>query len=163
MSSQYTEQSAGKHWLVFYLTPVVYPLATVPEKWRHLLELNPLTGLVQLYRAAFLGGELPAASTLAPLLVAAPVALALGLSLPQLESPLRRRALVGRAFWPAARTLGDLGDDVGIEKGASKFDVPVWIRISGQLDGLPARSPLSAKNGTPSEINPLTGSTKPPS
>ena len=63
----------------FYLTPVVYPLATVPEKWRHLLELNPLTGLVQLYRAAFLGGELPAASTLAPLLVAAPVALAVGL------------------------------------------------------------------------------------
>lgn len=63
----------------FYFTPVVYPLAQVPERWRHWLELNPLAGLVQLYRAAFLGGELPAASTLAPLLLAAPLALALGL------------------------------------------------------------------------------------
>ncbi len=26
----------------FYLTPVVYPLAQVPEKWRRLLELNPV-------------------------------------------------------------------------------------------------------------------------
>ncbi len=64
----------------FYLTPVVYPLAQVPEKWRRLLELNPVTGLVQLYRAAFLGGELPGAGALWPLLVAAPLALVLGLA-----------------------------------------------------------------------------------
>lgn len=65
----------------FYLTPVVYPLAQVPEKWRRLLELNPVTGLVQLYRAAFLGGELPSASALLPLLIAAPLALAIGLGI----------------------------------------------------------------------------------
>jgi len=63
----------------FYLTPVVYPLAQVPERWRHLLELNPLTGLVQLYRAAFLGGDLPAAGALFPLLLAAPLAFVFGL------------------------------------------------------------------------------------
>lgn len=63
----------------FYLTPVVYPLSQVPERWRRWLELNPLSGLVQLYRAAFLGGELPSASSLAPLLAAALVALAIGL------------------------------------------------------------------------------------
>ena len=41
----------------FYLTPVVYPLALVPERYRGWLELNPLTALVGLYRQAFLGGS----------------------------------------------------------------------------------------------------------
>lgn len=41
----------------FYLTPIVYPLALVPESVRGWVELNPLTPLVELYRAAFLGGE----------------------------------------------------------------------------------------------------------
>lgn len=41
----------------FYLTPVVYPLALVPEGFRKWLELNPLTPLVGLYRQAFLGGS----------------------------------------------------------------------------------------------------------
>lgn len=41
----------------FYLTPIVYPLALVPERFRGWLELNPLTSLVELYRQAFLGGE----------------------------------------------------------------------------------------------------------
>lgn len=41
----------------FYLTPVVYPLALVPEGYRRWLELNPLTPLVGLYRQAFLGGS----------------------------------------------------------------------------------------------------------
>ncbi|HYG64045.1 MAG TPA: ABC transporter permease [Thermoanaerobaculia bacterium] len=41
----------------FYLTPIVYPLPLVPEKFRPWLELNPLTPLVGLYRQAFVGGE----------------------------------------------------------------------------------------------------------
>jgi lipopolysaccharide transport system permease protein len=40
----------------FYLTPIVYPLALVPERWREWMALNPLAGLVELYRAALLGG-----------------------------------------------------------------------------------------------------------
>jgi lipopolysaccharide transport system permease protein len=42
----------------FYLTPIVYPAALVPERWRGWIELNPLTPLVGLYRQAFLGGGL---------------------------------------------------------------------------------------------------------
>ena len=41
----------------FYLTPVVYPLALVPERFRGWIELNPLTPLVGLYRQAFFGGH----------------------------------------------------------------------------------------------------------
>lgn len=41
----------------FYLTPIVYPLAYVPERFRALIGANPLTTLVQLYRRAFFGGE----------------------------------------------------------------------------------------------------------
>jgi lipopolysaccharide transport system permease protein len=41
----------------FYLTPIVYPAALVPERFRGWIELNPLTALVELYRQAFLGGR----------------------------------------------------------------------------------------------------------
>jgi homopolymeric O-antigen transport system permease protein len=42
----------------FYLTPIVYPLAAVPPRFRTWIELNPLTALVDLYRQAFLRGAL---------------------------------------------------------------------------------------------------------
>lgn len=47
-------------WL--YLTPVVYPPAAVPEALRWVLDLNPMTGLVDAIRAAILGRpfDLPA-------------------------------------------------------------------------------------------------------
>jgi lipopolysaccharide transport system permease protein len=38
-----------------YLTPVIYPVTFVPEKWRWLLALNPMTGIVDAYRSALLG------------------------------------------------------------------------------------------------------------
>jgi lipopolysaccharide transport system permease protein len=38
-----------------YGTPVVYPLSQVPERWRTLISLNPMTGVVEMYRCAFLG------------------------------------------------------------------------------------------------------------
>lgn len=38
-----------------YLTPVVYPLGFIPEKWRWLLYLNPLTGYIEGFRSVFLG------------------------------------------------------------------------------------------------------------
>ena len=41
----------------FYLTPVVYPLALVPERFRGGVELNPLTPLVGVDRQAILGGS----------------------------------------------------------------------------------------------------------
>ena len=38
-----------------YLTPVIFPVTIVPEKWRWVLYLNPMTGLVEGFRSAFLG------------------------------------------------------------------------------------------------------------
>lgn len=42
----------------FYLTPIVYPLGLVPDRYRFWIEANPLTTLVTLYREALLGGDL---------------------------------------------------------------------------------------------------------
>lgn len=41
----------------FYLTPIVYPAAAVPARFRGWIALNPLTALVELYRQSFLGGR----------------------------------------------------------------------------------------------------------
>jgi lipopolysaccharide transport system permease protein len=38
-----------------YLTPVIFPVAVVPRHWQWLLYLNPMTGLVEAFRSAFLG------------------------------------------------------------------------------------------------------------
>ena len=38
-----------------YITPVIFPVSLVPERWQWLLYLNPMTGLVEGFRAAFLG------------------------------------------------------------------------------------------------------------
>ena len=43
-----------------YATPVVYPLGLVPERYRNLVVLNPLTGVVEGFRAALFGKTLPA-------------------------------------------------------------------------------------------------------
>ena len=52
----------------FYLTPIVYPASFVPERLRPWVELNPLTGLVGLYRAALLADSpLPSRIALASL------------------------------------------------------------------------------------------------
>ena len=38
-----------------YVTPVIFPVSIVPKQWQWLLYLNPMTGLVEGFRAAFLG------------------------------------------------------------------------------------------------------------
>lgn len=38
-----------------YLTPVIFPVSLVPPAWRWLLYANPMAGLVEGFRAAFLG------------------------------------------------------------------------------------------------------------
>ena len=43
--------------LWMYATPVVYPLSIVPEKYRLLAVLNPMTSVVESFRAAFLGAS----------------------------------------------------------------------------------------------------------
>ena len=45
-----------------YVTPVIFPLSIVPPRWKWLFYLNPMTGVVDGFRAAFLGQpfDLPA-------------------------------------------------------------------------------------------------------
>jgi len=45
--------------LWMYATPVVYPLRVVPEKYRWVALINPMTGIVETFRAAMLGGAIP--------------------------------------------------------------------------------------------------------
>jgi lipopolysaccharide transport system permease protein len=41
--------------LWMFVTPVIYPASLVPERWRWLLYLNPMSGFIDGFRAAFLG------------------------------------------------------------------------------------------------------------
>lgn len=41
--------------LLMYMTTVIYPLSAAPEKYRYLIELNPMTGIIEAFRYAFLG------------------------------------------------------------------------------------------------------------
>lgn len=41
--------------LGMFATPIIYPASLVPEKWRWLIALNPLTGQIENYRNAFFG------------------------------------------------------------------------------------------------------------
>jgi lipopolysaccharide transport system permease protein len=42
-----------------YVSPIVYPLSMVPEKWRLLYSLNPMVGVIEGFRWALLGKESP--------------------------------------------------------------------------------------------------------
>ena len=41
--------------LLMYATPVIYPLAAAPAKYRGIIELNPMSGLIETFRYGFLG------------------------------------------------------------------------------------------------------------
>jgi lipopolysaccharide transport system permease protein len=43
--------------LWMFITPVIYPVTIVPEKWRWLLALNPMTGITSGCRASLLNGS----------------------------------------------------------------------------------------------------------
>jgi len=45
--------------LWMFVSPIVYPVTIVPEKWRLLYALNPITGLVQSFRASLFDMALP--------------------------------------------------------------------------------------------------------
>jgi lipopolysaccharide transport system permease protein len=48
-----------------YASPIVYPLALVPQEYRQLYMLNPMAGAISLFRAALLGTPGPSAVELA--------------------------------------------------------------------------------------------------
>lgn len=41
-----------------FASPIIYPLSLVPEKWKWLLLLNPLTGIVEGFRSTLFGREM---------------------------------------------------------------------------------------------------------
>ena len=41
-----------------YITPVIYPVSFIPEKWRWLMYLNPMAGWVNGIRATTLGANI---------------------------------------------------------------------------------------------------------
>jgi lipopolysaccharide transport system permease protein len=63
-------------WL--FITPVMYPLSSVPEGLRPLYLVNPMTGLVESFRQVLTLGSAPDPSLLAPAMIGAVAALLLG-------------------------------------------------------------------------------------
>ncbi len=66
---------------LFYLTPIIYPIALVPDPFRAPVEANPLSTIVASYRAFLLGSRPPGGWQLLVLAVAAVAIFAGGLFL----------------------------------------------------------------------------------
>ena len=60
--------------LWFWLTPIVYPIATLPEPMQNVIHLNPMVALVRIYQDAILLNRWP---DLMPLIIPAAMALTL--------------------------------------------------------------------------------------
>ena len=41
--------------LWMYATPVIIPVSSFPERWRWVADLNPVTPIIETFRAGFLG------------------------------------------------------------------------------------------------------------
>lgn len=41
--------------LWMYATPVIYPVSSIPEQWRWVADVNPITPIIETFRAGFLG------------------------------------------------------------------------------------------------------------
>ena len=62
---RYVVPFAVQLWL--FATPVAYPASLVPAKWRALYGLNPMTGVIEVFRWSLVGG--PSPQTITPLSV----------------------------------------------------------------------------------------------
>lgn len=51
--------------LAMYITPIIYPVSAIPEKYAPLIQLNPLTPLIETFRYGFIGVGNPTAAGLA--------------------------------------------------------------------------------------------------
>ena len=45
--------------LAMYATPVIYPMSEVPDKYRWLIHANPMSAIIESFRAIYLGGPVP--------------------------------------------------------------------------------------------------------
>ena len=78
-----TDVFVGLIW--FYLTPVIYPLSLVPEKYHNLVLLNPMASLVEGWRALFLHNQVPGADMWPALAFAAIIGLVGAVSFKTME------------------------------------------------------------------------------
>lgn len=74
---RYTLGFLNQFW--FFLTPVIYPSSLVPEKWRWIYGVNPMTGVVEGFRFALLGKPVTSLPMLGVSVVVVIVLLAAGL------------------------------------------------------------------------------------
>jgi len=66
--------------LWMYLTPVIYPVDLVPEKYRFVFQLNPMSVIVNAYRQTILGGGMPNLMSMSIALVVSVLVLLVGFS-----------------------------------------------------------------------------------
>jgi ABC-type polysaccharide/polyol phosphate export permease len=64
--------------LLFYVTPIIYPLEKVPDKYQNLLRINPLASLIEAWRELFMYNKVPGLEALWPCLVFTIIAVAIG-------------------------------------------------------------------------------------
>ena len=65
--------------MVFYATPIIYPPETIPERFRWLLNANPIATYIKVIRALLYERELPDATSIVLIFVFALVSLGCGL------------------------------------------------------------------------------------
>ena len=63
---------------LLYLTPVIYPMSILPESVRTVVNINPLTNMVQMFRDVMFYNTLPTFSAVVLGVVEVAVALILG-------------------------------------------------------------------------------------
>ncbi len=64
--------------LMMYATTVIYPLSAAPAKYKWLIELNPMTGIIEAFRFGFLGEGVLTMNTLGYSIIVTLVSLIIG-------------------------------------------------------------------------------------
>lgn len=62
----------------FYLTPIIYPMEAVPPKFAWLIQLNPMSYFIEVFRGLIYDGRIPSASHLVPALALSVIVLLAG-------------------------------------------------------------------------------------
>ena len=65
--------------LLLYLTPVFYPMAIIPERFRFLVRFNPIRSVLEVFRDPIYYGKVPPLSHLAVTVAVVLLALLVGI------------------------------------------------------------------------------------
>ncbi|MGH7899783.1 MAG: ABC transporter permease [Candidatus Binatia bacterium] len=72
---------------LFYVTPIFYPLSYVPPAWRDWYIVNPMVGIIEIYRRTLLESALPSADLLEAAAIGSLVVLVLGVAVFRRSEP----------------------------------------------------------------------------